>query len=97
MAYRAYRGPTARPSGQTGTARSAPDFVLGRRLAAHGMERSWPYVRRQHFEVADWLESLGVVRGSNHHRYGEVKTRLTIGASAQLIERRPKRGAPCPF
>src|SRR3984957_15349893 len=33
-------------------------------------------------QAADRLRPVGY--GSNHHRYGEVKTRLTIGVSAEF-------------
>jgi hypothetical protein len=46
------------------------------------MKRSLPFVKRQHFEPAAQRERQK--SGSNHHRYGEVKTRLTIGRSSLI-------------
>jgi hypothetical protein len=54
-------------------------FGCCRRALAHGMKRSLPYYMRQHcWAAARWARPAG--DGSNHHRYGEVKTRLTIGS-----------------
>src|SRR5882724_7861650 len=81
MAYPADMAPIARSAGRMASVRF-PDF---RSPAAQGMKRSLPYLGRQHFRTAD--NTLKRPEdGSNHHRYGEVKTRLTIGATGQFAE-----------
>src|SRR3981081_1158341 len=54
-----------------------------RRPVARGMERSLPYLKRQPRGAAD-RTSRPAGNGSNHHRYGEVKTRLTIDGTGQF-------------
>src|ERR1019366_4166423 len=54
-----------------------------RRPAARGMKRSLPYLKRQHSWAADrTFRPAG--NGSDHHRYCEVKTRLTIDGTGQF-------------
>src|SRR5579863_1609031 len=90
MVYPAGAGAAIRPAGRTASVR----FARCRRLARRGMKRSWPYLKRQHFQGSRPL-NWPAGSGSNHHRYGEVKTRLTIDAP-QVIEAsiRPKRKGP---
>src|SRR5476649_800090 len=62
-------------------------FPGRRRPAARGMKRSLPYVMRQHswghLGAADRTARPALNR-SDHHRYGEVKTRLTIDLSTAI-------------
>src|SRR4051812_15818248 len=54
-----------------------------RRPAPRRKRRSLPCLKRQHFQKRP-RELRPSGNRSNHHRYGEVKTRLTIGASADF-------------
>src|SRR5664279_4182916 len=77
------RAPTARSAVRMASAR----FPGRRRPAARGMKRSLPYVLRQHSWSHSWgsrSHSETGLNGSDHHRYGEVKTRLTIGRTGHF-------------
>src|SRR5260370_9479219 len=54
-----------------------------RRSAAHGMERSLPCFTAPAV-VGQPVASRPAGNRSNHHRYGEVKTRLTIDGTGQF-------------
>src|SRR5476651_758409 len=73
------RVPTVRSAGRMASAR----FLGCRRPAARGMKRSLPYVMRQHSWAAD-RTLRPALNGSDHHRYGEVKTRLTIDGTGHF-------------
>ena len=79
MACPADTAPAVRSAARMASAR----FPGCRRPAARGMKRSWPYLKRQHCWAADRI-SRPAGNGSDHHRYGEVKTRLTIGPGIEI-------------
>src|SRR5207302_9540158 len=81
MAYPAGTGTGVRLAARMASAR----FPDCQRPAARGMKRSLPYFKRHTLGAAD-RTSRPAGYGSNHHRYGEVKTRLTIDASDDFAQ-----------
>src|SRR4029077_20854775 len=79
MAWRVDRGPAVRSAARMASAR----FPDCRRPAAHGMERSLPYFTAPAL-VGGRSRLRPAGNRSNHHRYGEVKTRLTIDGTGQF-------------
>src|ERR1700675_4225357 len=85
MVYPAGTAPEVPPAARMASVR----FPDCRWPAAHGMKRSLPFVKRQHCWAADrMMRPAG--NGSDHHRYGEVKTRLTNDASHAIANLLPQ-------